>query len=696
MDSRMKQVLEEMRRQRELQKLRQQQKEYNLDKNISTAGKVASNLPKAIDYGKKAIGAVQGLKTPTASPTALTNSIKAATSANGLTSGLGNTSALTDSIKTATAVKDAANTANTISNAANTAKTASDVANAANTASTVGNAASTASSAASAAPVVGSVLGGLSAANNFAKGNHVDGALDVAKTGAAFIPGVGWAIAGAIQIGQMIKNAINKKKQKSIQKNMEAMAKIEQLANEKKQDAISELEQNSQAINTMPQQSMPDGSTSPTNVLSEQIAQATQPTGLNEDYIGSDGNPDIMAGYQPTEAVEPAEESKPNWGQNILDAIDEAKGLGASQEALDAIPQGLNLGNKDIAALIDKYRVNKPATPEEVELAKAGEFNKPVEQAVEETTTESSEPSRKEQIVSGMMDKIRGGLNNFSEGYKDNAYTSFSEGDLAKGIMTGAAANAEPKTFMNRLGEAVGTGSRVISNPGFQGLVAGAIKGANTGDWGTGLEYGVNWAANKAKSDNYYKRINPDAERTPIFSNYDANDYKAVTMNEYRDTLNDINKMKAKAQLDKTNPTLEDYANTQLHTGEWDIDQYNNFINSDQYKANPYARINLNAQKNNTAQKRVDIYGKDVDSKIEDREVKQGQKAQEINLVAQKLGISAKEAEAKINKWAAEAELMKKYANNYDGSGGSGEIYTPDHTGDDTEEKKKKHRTNAF
>lgn len=613
MNSRMRQVLEEMRRQRELQKLRQQQKEYNLDKNISTAGKVASNLPKAIDYGKKAIGAIQGLKTPTASPTALTNSIKAATSANGLTSGLGNTSALTDSIKTATAVKDAANTANTISNAANTAKTASDVANAANTASTVGNAASTASSAANAAPVVGSVLGGLSAANNFAKGNHVDGALDVAKTGAAFIPGVGWAIAGAIQIGQMIKNAINKKKQKSIQKNMEAMAKNEQLANEKKQDAISELEQNSQAINTMPQQSMSDGSTSPTNVLSEQIAQATQPTGLNEDYIGSDGSTDIMAGYQPTEAVEPAEESKPSWGQNILDAIGEAKGLGASQEALDAIPQGLNLGNKDIAALIDKYRVNKPATPEEVELAKAGEFNKPVEQTVEETTTESSEPSRKEQIISGMMDKIRGGLNNFSEGYKDNAYTSFSEGDLAKGIMTGAAANAEPKTFMNRLGEAVGTGSRVISNPGFQGLVAGAIKGANTGDWGTGLEYGVNWAANKAKSDNYYKRINPDAERTPIFSNYDADDFKAYADYAYKS-----------ARTDSQAPTADWYYKQELANGRLAPEQYKAITTAPDY--DPLMRVNLKQEQVNTKAandaRKIDVYEKNIQNLISNRDGK--------------------------------------------------------------------------
>ena len=626
------QILEEMKRRQQLEQLRRDQKRHNIINTVDNAANKLQALPKTIDRAKNTISFGKNLY----------NGIKAGET-------LGN------AIKGAQAMNNAAkvaNTATTATNAANTASTAANAANTASTAANTANAASTlASGAAKAMPVVGAVAGGASAANNFAKGNHVDGALDIAKTGAMFIPGVGWAVAGAIQIGQMIKDAIKKRQQEKIAKSQEQTNKVMQQAEQNKQENISQFDDNALANNTMAQpmgqfgqgnidltnrpvvqnqdgtistvrsMSFNDGTNeiliptvsndgrimSPDEAIAEydrtgqhlgkfatpeeatryaeslhnqqdQMYSGTpkgQVTGaassVNQGYVGT--LPVIPKPTTPE--VQPTEEvaQEPSWGQNILDAMNAAQGLGASKDVIDAIPQGLNSGNKDIAALIDKYTINKPTTPEEVELARKGEFNKPeqqVEEQVEEGTATGAEPTvSKDTIIANMMKNIRGGLNNFAEGYKDNAYTSFSEGDLAQGLTTGAAANVKPKTFLNRVGEAVGTGSRLIANPALQGLVAGTVKGINSGDFGTGLEYGVNWAANKAKSDNYYKRMNPDAKRAPIFSNYDSKDYNAYTLDNYR-TLNANKNMQSATAL----------ANAMLGAGRWTEEEAQNFIDA--------------------------------------------------------------------------------------------------------------------
>ena len=81
-----------------------------------------------------------------------------------------------------------------------------------------------------AVPAVNAITGGVSAVNNFANGNNVDGALDLAKTGLSFIPGVGWVAAGAIQIAQMLKGAKEKADQKAMLKSQEEAFKSQQLA----------------------------------------------------------------------------------------------------------------------------------------------------------------------------------------------------------------------------------------------------------------------------------------------------------------------------------------------------------------------------------------------------------------------------------------------------------------------------------
>lgn len=179
----------------------------------------------------------------TASDVAKTASTAAKTASN-VANVANNASKVANAANTASNVANAANTASTAANAANTAS------NVANTASNVSSAASGLSSAASAAPVVGTALGALSAGNNFAKGNYTDGALDLAATGAMFIPGVGWAVSGAIKLAQALKGAYEKKKMKAHQKTQAEAARATEEsvmnANEAKQkiaDRRTELQQ---------------------------------------------------------------------------------------------------------------------------------------------------------------------------------------------------------------------------------------------------------------------------------------------------------------------------------------------------------------------------------------------------------------------------------------------------------------------
>lgn len=648
------QMLEDMRKQRQMEELRRNQKRYNLANTLDTIGNKLPSLPNAINKTRNAITFGKNM-------------------ANGMKQGQN----LLNAWKGAKAISDATKAGAMASTAGNVANTASAVGNTANAASTAGNVASTAGkiggALSKAGPALGAVGGAISAGSNFAKGDHVNGALDVAKTGLMFVPGVGQIAAAAIQIGQMVKSAMDKKKQKALAKSQKQTNEIMQQAAEKKQENITQFDNDALASNTMPNQSMLAGPTSPATTQSEQIMQDHLETGLNEAPTSSnetEGTEDISGGV-PTGAAANinqgymgalptlgVENSTGGWGQNVLNAMDAAKGLGYGQDVIDAIPQGLNSGHADIAGLIDKYTINKPTTPDEVDLARQGKFNTaeapefsnyiPQEQQAMaganapsltdsinqevnnqpvqdnsisnlinkyvqgENITNQEPKSRKQEIIDSMMSKFRGGLGDLVEGYRDNAYTSFGEGDLAKG-MTGAAASVEPKSFMNRLGEAIGTGSRVISNPGVQGLVAGAIKGANAGDWGTGLEYGINWAANKAKSDNYYKRLHPDAKRNPIFSNYDADDFKAYADYEYKT-----------AKTDLQAPTAAWYYKQERDAGRLSNDEYQKIINAPGY--DPDARINLKQQQVNTKAdndaKRTDAYIKNIENLIINRDGK--------------------------------------------------------------------------
>lgn len=424
-----------------------------------------------------------------------------------------------------------------------------------------------------AAPAVGAATGALEVGGNLANGDYANAGLNAVKTGAALAGGpIGMGVSAAIQAAQMLKGAKDKA-------NAEAMQKVNEEANKSmtanaqetsqaqqnfindaqqaaqnmtqpigsqtlSQDIISQINPNYTSSASGSPTGFASGINTPDETQTLQNDQSVVPRGqltggaasIPEDITFKDEG-DVLTGHVNTQPTTPTsldltiprdnngnpifqdEQNTSNGtAKSIMDkirsglsdfklgyddnsttsfsqgdlanriantnnnpqpnvnplgnAVAEARMAGYDQQQIDNMKQGLNGGDKDIAALIDKYNIRKPEGEEQIALAKNGDFN---------------------------PDQI-----------------------------TGAAASPaqSKKSIMQRIGEAAGTGQRILSNPIAQGLIAGTLAGINKGDFGQGLEYGVQWAQNKSKADNYYRQMHPNSNYTPVFGNYDANDYK--------------------------------------------------------------------------------------------------------------------------------------------------------------------------
>lgn len=265
----------------------------------------------------------------------------------------------------------------------------------------------------------------------------------------------------------------------------------------------------------------------------------------------------------------------PIWDDNTLKAMDKARGLGLEQNVVDGVAQGLNSGNKDVAGIVDEFGIRKPSTKEEIALAREGKFNSP--KIPETTDVEAEEQSIKDII----KNKFTSGLKNLKTGFEDNVNTSLAEGDLLNNIVgeegvPTSGGDAVKKGIMNRVGELAGTTVRTLGKPAVQGLIATGISKAQGNNWGNAIETGLDYAQKRQIADHYYKALNPEAKFTPLFSGLGADDYKAHTMNEYRDAMIENTKLKTQAQLDKSNPTVGMYLRSKYVLGELTPEQYQN------------------------------------------------------------------------------------------------------------------------
>lgn len=390
-------------------------------------------------------------------------------------------------------------------------------------------------------PVVGALSGGASAVNNFANGNNIDGALDLAKTGAMFIPGIGWAISGAIQIAQMLKGAKEKADQKAMMKSQEEAYKSQQLAENETDKTKEGLEQTRQSNleNMQSQLQQPQSNDQITQDLLAQYKNQELPQN-DTDNLQSD-NIGMPTGY--------ASNIQPDYKEENAPALDYS---GSANQELD-----------------------------NNEVQKQSIMN----------------------LFKSLGNTVSNGVRDFSEGYQDNSQHGFMEGDLYNGLannevtpsqtedgtVTGGASELK-KTLMNRVGELAGTGARVMANPWTQAGIAGVATKLTGGDWADALNNAYSYGTSKATSNYYDRQLNPDKAPSAL-SRFTKDDYNANTLSRYRDTMADNNSMRVKADLDKNMPTLEDWYNTLLYTGEMSLEDYNKAITAPDY--NPTARINI-------------------------------------------------------------------------------------------------------
>ena len=414
----------------------------------------------------------------------------------------------------------------------------------------------------------GGTAAGMGAAGaTSALGGATAGATGALAAGSMAIPVVGWGVA-ALAAAKMIKDHFDKKQQKANAKAMQmdanAINSTMDKVNQQKQGVMNDLMQQSQ----QDAQAM----TLPQTDLTQDIMNRAYPnytsgdTGLTTDTntsIGQYGKGNIDLYNRPQVknddgSISTVRSMSFNDGNNEVliptvsmdgkilsddDAINNYYKTGQYLGKFDTIDEA-NKYAQQLHDEQDKYYNGTPTGGASSIMDKINNNLKPIQ--VVEGEDGSAVIPQVEDTKESIMDKIRGGLTNFKAGYDDNSLHGFSEGDMHNnitgantqpvvpqdGVLTGGAAQTK-KTIMNRLGEAVGTGRRLMANPWTQALIAGGVSKAAGGDIDDIAKAAYDYGTAKAKSDQYYKAINPDAKVMPVFNTFDANDYKAKAYNDF-------------------------------------------------------------------------------------------------------------------------------------------------------------------
>lgn len=205
----------------------------------------------------------------------------------------------------------------------------------------------------------------------------------------------------------------------------------------------------------------------------------------------------------------------PTINQPLLDYQNQLRNQGFDENTVNGVAQGLNSGNKDIAAKIDELGINKPQSQADIDLAKQGQFNTP---------TLSTETIAKFQP---------GFFNNFGAGFKENFSTPISANNFGQNTL----ADGSPKGFGYRAGEALGTLGRVLESPLGRGLLTAGIVGATGGSGLEALAYG-----GQAGLINQTSRMNDQMYRNTLKNDYGYSDEDLGQIRGYinKDTFNNI------------------------------------------------------------------------------------------------------------------------------------------------------------
>lgn len=373
-------------------------------------------------------------------------------------------------------------------------------------------------------------------------------------------------IGALVALGVMAATGANRKRaKKSGQALLEATNKMAEAGNQDSEQRLLETQQNTQLLQNMANQSLKNG------VITGGAANIQNPDGSIEAF--------------PT--------TKDAFSASL-------KNVGWDNNTINSALNGLNLGNKEMSDYINAYnetaengqKILIPQTPEEITNARmlASGIN-PTQQGEIQTT---------QQIKQGVLNKLVNGIADFAAGYQENNNNGFSPENLLSNKFTitkevpntklqdyqqnlinsgkytpeqvQAVANKKnsgykeindwikenpdaynptttettyrDKSKMGRLGEAVGTISRIAKNPAMQALVAGGISTALTGNplYGAGMAYKF---GNQRQMNNIYQQslqeqgINVDPG---IFGSITNTDFNTLMNPKYKQQELDLKK----------------------------------------------------------------------------------------------------------------------------------------------------------
>lgn len=273
---------------------------------------------------------------------------------------------------------------------------------------------------------------------------------------------------------------------------------------------------------------------------------------------------------------------------------------GWDEATVNAALEGRNLGNKEMDEYIKYYN---SVAPQDQRLIAAQQAMQPQEGNV--VTNDN--------VKSGLLNKFINGITDLSRGYDENRNTAFSPENLTQdkfSIKTTGQSQAltdyqnqlrgsgvdenivnavalgknsgnkdianwisnnqsalnpventiyKDKSKMARVGEALGTVARTLNRPGVQGLVAGGLSAALTGDPLYGLGQGYKFANQRAMNDIYTNALRENGvEVSPgIFGNVGVKDMATLMTPKYKQMDNELKKVYYDALADYRSKMVE-------------------------------------------------------------------------------------------------------------------------------------------
>ena len=223
---------------------------------------------------------------------------------------------------------------------------------------------------------------------------------------------------------------------------------------------------------------------------------------------------------------------------------------GYSDDVVNGVAQGLNSGNQEIADWITQYNqgaegqanpINIPQTEEEIAAAREGKFN---------TQPLTGNASENQGLIDNLLSKFAGGLGQIAMGYQENNTQGFSPSNLTNDKFTQTTTDADgskttktyDKTALGRLGEAAGTIGRLVQNPTVQGLAAGGLGAALTGNPLYGVGLGYKMANQRAMSDLYQNALAKNGVETNpgTWGNLTSTDMNTLMTPTYKKQENEL------------------------------------------------------------------------------------------------------------------------------------------------------------